>query len=91
LAAGIFSVVFDARFTSQQVDAFCDALRLFKIGYSWGGPLSLVMPYSMASSRVRSVSHLHSGYVVRLCIGLEDVTDLQEDISRALRDAKLHN
>ena len=88
LAAGIFSVVFDARFTSQQVDAFCDALRLFKIGYSWGGPLSLVMPYSMASSRVRSVSHLHSGYVVRLCIGLEAVFDLQADLLQALQSLR---
>jgi len=44
-SAGIFSVVVDARFSSAQVDAFCDALRIFKIGYSWGGPMSLVVPY----------------------------------------------
>jgi cystathionine beta-lyase/cystathionine gamma-synthase len=29
--------------------------------------------------------------VVRFCIGLEDVTDLQNDILRALSIAKLHN
>ncbi len=37
----------DDRCTLQpgaQVDAFCDALRLFKLGYSWGGPISLVVP-----------------------------------------------
>ena len=89
LAAGIFSVVMDERFTSTQVDAFCDALQLFKIGYSWGGPMSLVMPYNMASSRVRSVSHRPRGRVVRFCIGLENVIDLQNDIARALKVANL--
>ncbi len=89
LAAGIFSVVMDARFSAPQVDAFCDSLQLFKIGYSWGGPMSLVMPYNMASSRSCSTSHLKQGRVVRFCIGLEDVHDLQTDISRALHAAKL--
>jgi cystathionine beta-lyase len=88
-AAGIFSVVFDGRFSSVRVDAFCDALQLFKIGYSWGGPMSLVMPYNMAASRVRSLSHLHSSHLVRLCIGLEDVGDLQADILQALQAAQL--
>jgi len=88
-AAGIFSVVFDGRFSSVQVDAFCDALQLFKIGYSWGGPMSLVMPYNMVTSRVRSLSHLHSSHLVRLCIGLEDVGDLQADILQALQAAQL--
>ena len=51
-AAGLVSMVFDGvRFSSAQVDAFVDALRLFKIGYSWGGPLSLVMPYSLQGMR----------------------------------------
>lgn len=89
LAAGIFSVVMDERFTSKQVDAFCDALQLFKIGYSWGGPMSLVMPYNMTSSRARSVSHRQRGRVVRFCIGLENVIDLQNDLERALKVANL--
>ena len=91
LAAGIFSVVMDERFASAQVDAFCDALRLFKIGYSWGGPMSLVMPYNMATSRARVNAHLKRGRVVRFCIGLEDVQDLQTDIAQALRLAHSAN
>ncbi len=89
LAAGIFSVVMDARFPVHQVDAFCDSLQLFKIGYSWGGPMSLVMPYNMASSRQRSTEHMQRGRVVRFCIGLEDVRDLQQDILQALNKAGL--
>jgi len=91
LAAGIFSVVMDARFTSKQVDAFCDALQLFKMGYSWGGPMSLVMPYNMTSSRHRGTAHLKPGRVVRFCIGLEHVSDLQQDMARALHDAGLQD
>jgi cystathionine beta-lyase len=89
LAAGIFSVVIDARFPAHQVDAFCDSLKLFKIGYSWGGPMSLVMPYNMASSRQRSTEHMQRGRVVRFCIGLEDVNDLQRDILQALQQTNL--
>jgi len=84
LAAGIFSVVFDARYTQVQVDAFCDALKLFRIAYSWGGPVSLVVPYSLSSIRQLPRPHLASGRLVRLCIGLEDVMDLQQDIAQAL-------
>ncbi|MCM2252543.1 MAG: PLP-dependent transferase, partial [Ramlibacter sp.] len=50
-AAGLFSLVFDPRFSVAKVDAFCDALKLFKLGYSWGGPVSLVVPYDIASMR----------------------------------------
>ena len=89
LAAGIFSVVMDARFPAHQVEAFCDSLNLFKIGYSWGGPMSLVMPYNMASSRQRATDHMQRGRVVRFCIGLEDVNDLQKDLWQALQQAHL--
>jgi cysteine-S-conjugate beta-lyase len=89
LAAGIFSVVMDARFPAHAVDAFCDSLKLFKIGYSWGGPMSLVMPYNMTSSRQRSTEHMQRGRVVRFCIGLEHVNDLQNDMAQALKVANL--
>ena len=91
MAAGIFSVVMDARFPAHAVDAFCDSLKLFKIGYSWGGPMSLVMPYNLSSSRQRSSEHRPSGRVVRFCIGLEDVNDLQNDILQALQQANLQS
>jgi len=84
-AAGLFSVVIDARFTGEQVDAFCDALRLFRLGYSWGGPLSLVMPYHLPDMRARATPHLEAGTVVRLAIGLEDVDDLRTDLAQAMK------
>ena len=45
-AGGLFSVVFDKRYSAAQVDAFVEALELFDIGWSWGGSHSLAMPYS---------------------------------------------
>ena len=85
LAAGLFSVVFDARFATRQVDAFCDALRLFKLGYSWGGPMSLVVPYDIPSMRSAQLATWpHKGVLVRFSVGLEDAQDLQADIAQAL-------
>jgi cysteine-S-conjugate beta-lyase len=85
LAAGLFSIVFKPQYTTAQVDAFCDALKLFKLGYSWGGHLSLVVPYDIASMRDATVAHWpYRGTLVRFSIGLEDVRDLQADMAQAM-------
>ena len=84
-AAGLFSVVIDARYTQDQVDAFCNALRLFRLGYSWAGPISLVVPYALPSMRTRWPAHLAQGTVVRFSTGLEAAADLQADIAHALQ------
>ncbi len=81
LAAGLFSIVLHERFSATQADAFCDRLKLFKLGYSWGGPVSLVVPYNLATMR-RSVAW--KGTLVRFSIGLEDVDDLQADLEQAM-------
>lgn len=86
-AAGLFSVIVDARYSAPQVDAFCDALRLFRLGYSWGGPISLAMAYDLATMRTSWPAHLARGTVVRLATGLEDVADLQADLAQALAAA----
>jgi len=83
-AAGLFSVILDRRFEPRQVDRFCEALRLFKIGYSWGGPISLVLPYALKNMRPAWPTHLAHGTVVRFSPGLEDVHDLQADLAQAL-------
>lgn len=83
-AAGLFSVIFPERYSTQQVDAFCDALRLFRLGYSWGGPVSLVVPYELASMRQAWPAHLARGTLVRFSTGLEAVEDLQADLAQAL-------
>ncbi|MBI2772275.1 MAG: PLP-dependent transferase [Burkholderiales bacterium] len=81
LAAGLFSVIFDPRYGAGQVDAFCDALRLFKLGYSWGGPISLVVPYDIPAMRR---AWPHKGVLVRFSVGLEAPQDLRADLEQAL-------
>jgi len=85
LAAGIFSIVFDERYGTDAVDRFCDSLRLFRLGYSWGGPISLVVPYDIGLMRDASVARWpHRGTLVRFSIGLEEVDDLRADLAQAL-------
>jgi cystathionine beta-lyase len=83
-AAGLLSVIFKPGFSQAQIDAFCDALTLFKIGYSWGGPVSLVVPYDLASMRQSWPSHIAHGTLVRFSVGLEATADLQADLAHAL-------
>jgi len=81
-AAGLFSIVFDERYSRAQVDAFVDSLELFRIGYSWAGPVSLVVPYELATMRSKP---RWRGMLVRFSLGLEDVDDLIEDCRQALQ------
>jgi cystathionine beta-lyase len=85
-AGGLFSVVFDARYSEEQTDRFVDALTLFGIGYSWGGANSLVMPYRIRAMRT---NWGNQGTLVRLNIGLESVDDLIADIAQALAQMAL--
>ena len=80
-SAGLFSVVFDERYIPAQVHAFVDALRLFKIGYSWAGPVSLVVPYDLSVMRSQPAWR---GTLVRFSVGLESVDDLIGDCAQAL-------
>ena len=83
-AAGLFSVVVNARYAPGRVDAFCDRVRLFRIGYSWGGPVSLVVPYELETMRRAWPAHLAQGTVVRFSVGLEAMDDLRADLEQAL-------
>jgi len=84
-AAGLFSVIFKPDVNQARVDAFCDALQLFKIGYSWGGPMSLVMPYQLETLRSSWPVYLQPGILVRFSTGLESAADLQADLQQALQ------
>ena len=80
-AACLFSVVFKPEVTQAQIDRFCDSLKLFKLGYSWAGPMSLCAPYDIAA--LRTAPWPHKGGLVRFSVGLEAVADLQADLMQA--------
>jgi cystathionine beta-lyase len=81
-STSIFSIVFREGTTRQAIVAFVDALTLFKIGYSWGGVTSLVVPWFGLE---RTHGHPYGQRVVRFNVGLEHVDDLIADLDNALR------
>ena len=85
---GLFSFVFRGGDAAAR-NRFIDALKLFGIGYSWGGFESLAIP--IEPSRHRSVMpwppsalRPEDRHGVRLAIGLEDPVDLIADLEQAL-------
>lgn len=62
---------------------FIDSLELFRLGTSWGGFESLVMPAVPHHLRAHAAAP-DAPRLVRLHIGLEDPIDLCNDLARAL-------
>ncbi|HKD15702.1 MAG TPA: cystathionine beta-lyase [Candidatus Angelobacter sp.] len=83
-STGLFSFVFHNQFTREQVVRFVNALKLFKIGYSWGGVTSLVMAYELHSPKRPA----YGPRIVRFYTGLESVDDLKADVAQALEAMK---
>jgi cystathionine beta-lyase len=83
-SASIFSIVFKEDWTPARIVKFVEGLRLFKIGYSWGGPTSLVMAYESLGRQQRN----YGRHLVRLNIGLEETPDLIADIGQALASSR---
>ncbi len=78
-AAGLVTLEFDPAIAPERVDAFVDGLKHFRIGWSWGGPVSLAVPYR--ASFMRQLGSAYAGVLVRLCIGLEATDDLIADLA----------
>ena len=86
--SGLMSVVFKD-VTMARRNRFVDALKLFGIGYSWGGFESLCIPIAPAGYRSimpwpPAAENPADVFGVRFSIGLEDAGDLIADISQAL-------
>ena len=79
-ASGLFSIVLKPA-PQKAVDALLDTVKLFGMGYSWGGFESLVIPFDCASYRTAS-KWAPAGPTLRLHIGLENVEDLKADLER---------
>jgi cysteine-S-conjugate beta-lyase len=79
-ASGLFSIVLKPA-PQQAVDALLDTVKLFGMGYSWGGFESLVIPFDCAPYRTAS-TWAPGGPSLRLHIGLENISDLKADLER---------
>lgn len=79
-ASGVFTLVFRDTCTRAQIAAFVDALKLFGLGYSWGGVASVVMTYDFSRHPERTP---YGFRMVRLSVGLEETADLKSDLDQA--------
>ncbi|KKC26283.1 cystathionine beta-lyase [Sphingomonas sp. SRS2] len=81
-ASGLFSFVLNGGDDAARA-ALIDGLRLFGIGFSWGGFESLALPVDPAGLRT-ATAWAAEGPVVRLHIGIEDPEDLIADLAAGL-------
>ena len=75
-AAGLFSFEMDPC-SEDQLAAMLDNLRLFGMGYSWGGFESLIVPCEITRT---ATAFETDGQMLRLNIGLEHIDDLKADL-----------
>ena len=76
---------------SVDIPAFCDSLSLFRLGVSWGGYESLIVPAEVSFNQAGEISAAVdfgvSPRLVRLFVGLEDPDELWADLEGALGSA----
>jgi cystathionine beta-lyase len=78
-ATSLFGIVLNP-VAKERIDAMLDGMRLFGMGWSWGGFESLVIP--IYPERTRTASRWEAGGpMLRLYVGLEDPDDLIADLA----------
>jgi cysteine-S-conjugate beta-lyase len=82
-AAGLFSAVLKST-DDKQVAAMLDGLRLFGLGFSWGGYESLIVNCTEQDRR-KVAPWTTPGALLRLSIGLEHPDDLIADLESGFR------
>lgn len=82
-STGVFSIVLQPRFSHERLQWMLDHLRIFGLGYSWGGFESLILPFDCTNHRTATVWD-PGGRALRLQIGLEEIDDLKRDLRRGL-------
>ena len=76
---------------SVHIRSFCDSLRVFRLGVSWGGYESLVVPAEIARDQAGEFNSARDFGVpprmIRIFVGLEDPDDLWNDLEQAFETA----
>lgn len=63
----------------EALAAFVDQMKIFSMGYSWGGFESLCLPVAIKGAR-SVMPWTDEGHLMRLHIGFEDTEDLKADL-----------
>lgn len=85
-ASGLFSIVLKPA-PQKAVDTMLNTLKLFGMGFSWGGFESLAIPFDCDAYRT-ATKWAPGGPTLRLHIGLESVDDLKADLDRGFAALK---
>jgi len=83
----LMSIVLDKKYTDNQLAIMFDNMELFAMGYSWGGFESLMTPCKLQKERITGLDQLQNN-IIRLHIGLEDISDLISDLKSGFNRLK---
>ena len=76
---------------SVDIRSFCDSLQVFRLGVSWGGYESLVVPAEIARDQAGEFNSARDfgvpSRMIRIFVGLEDPDDLWNDLLTAFENA----
>ena len=84
-SSGLFAFSLKKKYSIKSIEKFYNKLKIFKLGYSWGGFESLITfpPLSKRTFRTQV-----KGNLIRVYCGLEDSQDQINDILNALKVLK---
>ncbi len=68
----------------NSIESFVDSLNFFKIGFSWGGYESLILPLNQLKPLTKD--YKNSFYWFRIHIGLESTDDLIKDLQKGFKN-----
>ena len=81
-SSGLFAFILKKKYSNNLLERFYKKLKIFKLGYSWGGYDSLITFPPLIKRRFNNNLN---GTLIRLYCGIEDKEDQLKDISNALR------
>ena len=85
-STGLFSFALKKKYSNKIIQKFYEKLKIFKLGYSWGGFDSLITFPQLEERSIKEKKF--SGNLIRLYCGLEDSEDQIRDITDALKILK---
>ena len=84
-SSGLFAFSLKKKYSIKSIEKFYNKLKIFKLGYSWGGFESLITFPPLSKRTFKSEV---KGNLIRVYCGLEDSKDQIKDILNALKFLK---
>ena len=85
-STGLFSFILKP-VSKNALAHMVDGLKLFAIGWSWGGYESLILPFDPTPYRT-ATEWPHKGPALRIHVGHEDIEDLKADLTEGFKRLK---